>query len=1540
MSSHRVFYLLSSLLSSVHILAMSLVLVLVSSSARAQVIADFNDISSGTLLNQAGGTGFTGNWNAGTGVVQAVSGDLFGPSGTAYGIFQTGNARSVQSVHASASRRQARTIDPAALPSTTDPVWFSFLVSNTTAGQAAGIDFNNAGTSTALAVDQRILLSGTNLFVGGTTGATVDVSSKYSLGQTGLIVGKLSTGGIGDPEALDLWFNPNLAGGQSGLLATTPDFTQSDLMWNIDAITILGLQSVIDPGFNGGIIDNVRLSNSITAFVDVVGNPLVNAEWNVNASGNWGTASNWTTVSPSGGLDVIFGSAITSSRTVTMDVAATAGQITFNNASASYNVAPGAGSLAIAGGVTATSGSHTISTNYLAGATENTFNADSGATLNLTGTATANNSGSVTFVLDGAGNGTIGAIRDNNNVGNPLDGTDNVSVVKRGTGSWTIGSGTTTLEDFHGGNTTVEAGTLKVKANSLGGTNGELRSPQIAVNAGATFDTSQFSTYTLGVGQSLRGAGTVNTGTGTLQVFSDNIVAPGDSVGTLTVNGNLTLNAFEGSSPTGGFQFELSPSTASGNDKVVVNGNITSNAGGSGNKTGIVLAPTGVSLDTGSYELFTFTGSHTGTAADYTVAGITTRYTLGISVDSDSVNLDVSGSNANLVWRGNNGSNPTLWDLNSTNNWSNGGSPDVFFDLDNVTFDDTAVGTVVEKQGDLKPAVVNFNNTSKNFTVSGPGAIAGVTSVNKSGSGRVTFSNANSYSGTTNITGGVLHAAHPAALGSTAGVTIVNGGALDMTGANIAGEVVHIQGAGSDGRGALMTDGLDSVAAGTQHITAVVQDGDATIAAYYDGVSPVFTANNYRWDMKPSANLSTSWQGNGHELTKKGRGVVSIDGVGEMNLGTVNIDQGILELRGSSTSTGSTFNVGNGTPMQDPQTFTGNPSLNFLINSQFSSGVPTGNMHQMNVVLNGGRLTNQSPDVPVLALTGSIQSQDVTGDAEVDNIITSNTTTSIVNGITGTGGVAFNSSVAAATQLQGNNTYTGNTLIEGNVALIGTGRISGSPKIDVTGSLDVTGRTDGTMTLIGNQKLNLNDIGTVTGNITATGSSVVTAASSNSVNGNVTIASGSRMVASNVPSGLNAGTMTGNVAIQSGGTLQVDTGLGASQIIPSGFLQNGGLTIGGHRYLAFEAESYTQFNTVVGATNSWTVQAVVDSASVPALGGNALVSTGVTNNPIGNDDTVQYDMVFTEPGTYYWYLRTAGPAGGRTFYGPSQDADSSTPSVAPGGGKSKFGVSDDLKDAEGANGITTTWDWVRSDPDGATQGPTVDFEKIIVTQEDVDVGRLFSLQFEGRTVGVQLDKMVLADTFNFTDIDDTLLDGAMSLTPGVINIPAPFFTFNIDGDLSLNAGSSMEIDLRAIDDFDNLSVTGMANLFGNLSINLDSYTPNVNDTFTILSAMGGINDTGLSISSGFSKSIVGNDLVLTFTGAGQPGDFDGDGDVDGRDFLVWQRNPGVGSLADWQNNYGFPPLTAAGTAVPEPSSLVLLTIACLGLLRRQRNQSC
>lgn len=67
-------------------------------------------------------------------------------------------------------------------------------------------------------------------------------------------------------------------------------------------------------------------------------------------------------------------------------------------------------------------------------------------------------------------------------------------------------------------------------------------------------------------------------------------------------------------------------------------------------------------------------------------------------------------------------------------------------------------------------------------------------------------------------------------------------------------------------------------------------------------------------------------------------------------------------------------------------------------------------------------------------------------------------------------------------------------------------------------------------------------------------------------------------------------------------------------------------------------------------------------------------------------------------------------------------------------------------------------------------------------------------------------------------------------------------------------------------------------------------------------------------------SLLATDPVVT-------GDFDADGEVDGSDFLMWQRGeaaspPSDADLAVWQSNYGTTPATTV-VAVPEPNSFAI-----------------
>ncbi|MCC6492575.1 MAG: SUMF1/EgtB/PvdO family nonheme iron enzyme [Pirellulales bacterium] len=73
---------------------------------------------------------------------------------------------------------------------------------------------------------------------------------------------------------------------------------------------------------------------------------------------------------------------------------------------------------------------------------------------------------------------------------------------------------------------------------------------------------------------------------------------------------------------------------------------------------------------------------------------------------------------------------------------------------------------------------------------------------------------------------------------------------------------------------------------------------------------------------------------------------------------------------------------------------------------------------------------------------------------------------------------------------------------------------------------------------------------------------------------------------------------------------------------------------------------------------------------------------------------------------------------------------------------------------------------------------------------------------------------------------------------------------------------------------------------------------------------------------------------------GPAGDFDADGDVDGSDFLQWQRGESTHGLTSsdldsWESDFGAVPLAAASTPVPESmSGGTLLLTAILGLRRR------
>lgn len=158
---------------------------------------------------------------------------------------------------------------------------------------------------------------------------------------------------------------------------------------------------------------------------------------------------------------------------------------------------------------------------------------------------------------------------------------------------------TLTAAEAYTGSTIINGGTL-----ALSGSGTISFSTNITVGSAGTFDVSGVS-FTLGGNQTLSGSGTVTGAVATAS--SGSIILPGASgtVGTLTFKGNVNLSS--GAAPV----FDVSTSSASGNDQVVVAGNLTLGA----SDTIHVNALSGSSaLDqTADYVLFNVAGTTTMT---------------------------------------------------------------------------------------------------------------------------------------------------------------------------------------------------------------------------------------------------------------------------------------------------------------------------------------------------------------------------------------------------------------------------------------------------------------------------------------------------------------------------------------------------------------------------------------------------------------------------------------------------------------------------------------------------------------------------------------------------------------------------------------------------------------------------------------------------------------------------------------------------------------------------------------------------------------
>ena len=170
------------------------------------------------------------------------------------------------------------------------------------------------------------------------------------------------------------------------------------------------------------------------------------------------------------------------------------------------------------------------------------------------------------------------------------------------------------------------------------------------------------------------------------------------------------------------------------------------------------------------------------------------------------------------------------------------------------------------------------------------------------------------------------------------------------------------------------------------------------------------------------------------------------------------------------------------------------------------------------------------------------------------------------------------------------------------------------------------------------------------------------------------------------------------------------------------------------------------------------------------------------------------------------------------------------------------------------------------------------------------------------------------------------------------------FTLDSTATLAMELGGT-----AAGSQYDQLNFTGAGVLGGSLDVSLTGgFTPQQGQAFTLFS--------GGTLSGAFSSiqlpdlvsGLAWNTSQLYTTGilaVGLAGDFNGDGVVDTADYVVWRKGlDTIYSPSDynvWRSNFGQTAGSGAGavvsTAVPEPTTLVLLLVGIVTMQHRRRS---
>ena len=683
--------------------------------------------------------------------------------------------------------------------------------------------------------------------------------------------------------AVDL-VNMSRASGRAGFSALDADWVANPGGSGADNATLSsGSSTGTTTGISGASTDAIQRETRSSSFA-VSDSPMPDATlatytWDGGgANNNVTTAQNWVgDVLPGANSDIIW--AGTTRLAVNVDIGGPARTWTFDNT---------AGAFVISGVA---------------------FTLSDGITNNSAATQTINND--ITLTLAQTWNAASGSLVFGGNIANggfllTIGGGSNTSAsgIISGTGGLTkSGAGTLTLSGANSftGATTVSAGVLNVRnATGLGTT-----AAGTTVSSGAALQLQGG----IAVGNealSLNGTGISNDGA------LRNVSGNNSWAGTITINSTIRINSDSGT---------LTLDVASGNAITGSNDNLQ--FGGAGNVTvnDVIATGTGTLTKDGTGTLIlnaanTYTGATTVNAGVLNLQNATGLGTIaaGTTVTSGAA-LQLQGGivvgNETLSLNGTGISNDgALRNISGNNSWAGtitiNSTTRINSDSGTLTLD-VASGNAITGSNDSLQFGGAGNVTINDVIATGTGTLT------KDGTGTLILNAANTYSGATTVSAGVLNVQNATGLGTVAaGTTVSNGATLQLQGGVIVGtEALNIRGTGAGGQ----TGALVNVSGNNKFGGLITLAGTTTLSSN----SGTLNLTNAGTITGATFGLTLTGAGNGSvssiigttsgSLTKSGTGTWTLSGANTFT-GATTVNGGTLKLaNGSGGALGFTSGI-------------------------------------------------------------------------------------------------------------------------------------------------------------------------------------------------------------------------------------------------------------------------------------------------------------------------------------------------------------------------------------------------------------------------------------------------------------------------------------------------------------------------------------------------------------------------------------------------------------------------------------------------------